>query len=184
MTMLALGVGAFVCLAAVAIVLRVKRKVSDVFALGLCAVGLASVWVFPKAGSPFRAELPGGTKLETLAERAEHAADRAAASRQEVERLAAQVAQTSQRIDAVQGDLRLALKTIAEGLYLSAATRNLFPPPDFVSKRIDEGLNAIARYALPNEQERTEWVQEMRGIVERAQRGERTGSEPPSPATR
>ncbi len=171
MSLLGLGFVAFAVCVAVAVVLRVLNRTSDAFALGLCTIGLLCVYFFPKAGSEFKAKLPGGVELETIAQRAEQAADKAVASKEEVQRLAAEVAAASQRIDAVQGDLRAALKAVAEGIYLSAATKNLFPPPDFVSAKVDEGLNALARYALPDPQQRTAWIEEMQGMVKNAQEG-------------
>ena len=72
--MLPLGVGAFVGLMALSILLRVQRKISDPFAAALCTFAMVCLWMFPQAGAGFRAELPGLT-LETIT-RAEQAAAR------------------------------------------------------------------------------------------------------------
>src|SRR5262249_49181046 len=106
MPMMLAGIGAFLGLVSVALVLQVKRKISEAFAFGLCVLGLVCLWVFPTAGSGFRGDLPG-VKLETLAERAEQAASEAVASKEEVQRLAATVAETGEQIRTMQRQLLL-----------------------------------------------------------------------------
>lgn len=153
-TFIFVGVLAFAVIIAFNVFLVVMQAIPISFAVVMVFVGLACLWVFPKIGTGFRLELPGGGKLETLVQRAEDAAGTAVASKEEAERLAAQIKQAEERIEAVQRDLRVALKSIAETSYLTFATKNIFPPPQPVIDRTLKGIDNIAVYAIPDEQQR------------------------------
>ena len=79
-----------------------------------------------------------------------------------MERLAAQIQQTQMSIEKAQDELRTALKSIAESLYLALATKTVFPPPPHLTDRILKSVNDVAVCAFPDEKERTpgskKWV--------------------------
>jgi hypothetical protein len=165
---LALGLLSFFAATTLATVLTVRYKAPQGFTVTVLLVGLASVWVIPNAGRPGRMDIPG-FKMETLAERAEKAADTAVASKEEVERLTTEVRVAQQYIQRVHQEMRLAFKAMVETTYLSIATRNFFPPPANVLERMLKGLDTVAIFAFPDPREREPWIKEMQAIVNAAQ---------------
>lgn len=101
--MLWLAVALCVTLIATAVVLVARKQIPSAFAFGLCLIAVALLWVLPKAGTDFKAELkPGGLSLETLVARAENAASSAMASKEEVTRLAEKVQRSAAAIVTIQ----------------------------------------------------------------------------------
>lgn len=163
------GVVSFATLVALSVVLSARRLVPTSVAVTLIVVGLGSLWAFPTVGKEGKLGLPGGITIERAAQRAEQAASKAVAEREEIERLASQVKEAHRRIEVVHQEMRAAFKSMVETVYLSIGTRSIFPPPPQVNDRMLKGLDVVANYVFPDPQQREPWIREMVDVVKAAQ---------------
>ncbi len=87
--------------------------------------------------------------------------------REEIFAKAEEVSKISKELNQNKKELRQATKVFIETFYLNLETRNIFPIPEKISKKIIENLNILANFAITNEDERREWTKEVQDLLSR-----------------
>ncbi len=97
------------------------------------------------------------TQIEAISKQAQSAAEA--------------VRRTETNVSQMRDQVRQTWQSLLESYVYAIGTRNLFPPPEFVSAEIDRHLNILAVFAYPDPKERDKELKRMMALIQRAQGG-------------
>jgi len=81
----------------------------------------------------------------------------------------ARVAQSEQNVSQMRDNVREAYRALAEAVAFTFYTRNLFPPPKFISDDIAGQLDKLMLFAYPDPIERSTQMTRMIGMIKQAE---------------
>jgi hypothetical protein len=76
-----------------------------------------------------------------------------------------EVKRISEEVEATKNALKESSRVFIESFYLSLQTRNIFPIPEGVAKKIEQNLNILANFAIEDPQKRQRGVSEINQLL-------------------
>ena len=88
--------------------------------------------------------------------------------RKEVYAKAKEVKELAKKVEQDEKNLKKATKVFLETLYLSLETRNIFPIPQLIKRRLERNINLLAQFSEENDEERRKWHAEIRRLLDQS----------------
>ena len=79
-----------------------------------------------------------------------------------VGKFALKIRAKAEEIEAIERELKLAVRSFVDGFFSYLRVRHIFPLPAAATERIIAQLNILAVYAVPNPEERGKWLDEIK----------------------
>ena len=78
---------------------------------------------------------------------------------------AEEVKKIAQNVKDTKEVLKKSCNVLMETFYLSLQTRNIFPIPETVVKKIEQNLDILASFAIENVEKRKRWINEINQLL-------------------
>jgi len=80
---------------------------------------------------------------------------------------AEEVKEIAREVENTKTALEESSRVFIESFYLSLQTRNIFPIPEEVAKKIEQNLNILANFAIKDPEKRKRWMDEINQLLKR-----------------